>query len=168
MPATIENLGENSFAAIIRRAEARAGSRAALVRLTGISEQNLRRWGDHGEFPKLSTIQVARRDLPLQMLIEIVSWVCDGTRVCVSVADGELTPLTTDQLRTAAIDLPDAALRVTKSIDAALADGFVDRAEHSEICSGIGALNDKQLRVLRSLSCDAMTAANRGLRARHR
>jgi hypothetical protein len=138
MPDTLSSLGENdrsqlqSFADVISRATGRCDSRSALAELTGLSEQNLRRWGDQGQWPGLEALYVTRRDWPLPMLIDFLTWFAAGTRVRLHVEpiEGQPPPGT---LSACCRKVTDQAIQLERFVDEAERDGRIDTAESSNI-----------------------------------
>jgi len=71
MPSSTENLGETTpFSPVINHEIERQGSRAAVEQVTGISEQNQRRWGEQGQWPSLRALYETRDTWSLEMLCE--------------------------------------------------------------------------------------------------
>lgn len=160
MSQSQNNLGDppalTDFASVIQRAEHRAGSRAELTRITGFSEQNLRRWGDQGKYPGLKPLYAARRDLPADMLIDFLTWYCRGLRVQIVLAcDGEgEVQVIAGSLTKQALAAQASMLELTQGVNDAEADGRIDASE----ASNIAALADVQIHWVRQIAHQAMVA----------
>ena len=138
MTQSLSNLGEmdrsqlQTFADVIRRASDRADNRSALAEETGLSEQNLRRWSDQGEWPGLEKLYTTRRDWPLPMLIDFLSWFATGTRVRLHIEPIGDAPAT-GSLSACCRKVTDQAIQLERYVDEAERDGSIDSAEGSNI-----------------------------------
>ncbi len=167
MPQNSLNIGENAtanaevaarmplatFADAVKRAEERAGGRAALVRETGFSEANLRRWGDQGKYPGLELL--LERRLPLAMLVDI--FVLLGARHGVKVA----LELIGDETEGAGGMLQHAIRSAKHGLKMVEAAAQAER--RGPIADNVGASNLQLLtleqnRLVRQLSLAALTA----------
>lgn len=154
-PVAAEEL--RSFADVIRRAVDRCEHRTQLADITGLSEQNLRRWGpDHNHWPGLEALYVSRRDWPLPMLIDFLTWFAAGTKVRLHIEPlGDEPAVGT--LTACCRRVTDQAIQIERAVDEAERDGRIDTAEGSNI----QRLTTEQMGTLKTLAMRLITGTTR-------
>ena len=149
----------DSLAAIFHRAVARCGSVAEFCRQTGFVESNVRRYADQGNVPKVDlflTPQVHGVKIPEPMLIDLLSLLCIGRRLKLTIEPAE-TPIGVDgaDLVTQGFEVQRQALQLSQIVDEARRDGQIDAAE----AANIETLSHKMQRTVGQLASNALTAA---------
>jgi hypothetical protein len=146
------------FASVIARAVERAGSRAELARMTGITPQSLYSWQDKGETPSFTRLMESMRQMPESMVLDLLvlqSMHCRRLNVDVSPVDQSI-PIIGADLVAQAIEIQRQALNLMQAVVEAMRDGRIDGSE----ASNVQAMTIEGTRTLKQLAMNVLTAAS--------